>query len=61
MRKVDDDPQLVHALDNGDAEIREPRIRALGAAVAEQVVRVVGQLDAPRSLFVEGVEVVMGT
>ena len=57
VRQIDDDPELIHPLDDGDAELREPGVGPLGAAVAQQVAGVVGELDAAGAGIVERLEV----
>jgi hypothetical protein len=48
MGEVDDDAEVVHLLDCGDAEIAEAGVGALGAAIAQQIAGVVGELNAAR-------------
>jgi hypothetical protein len=47
--QVDDHAELVHAVDDLDAEIGQPGVGALGAAVAQEIARVVGELNAARA------------
>ena len=46
---------FVHALHNGDAEVRQTVVAALGRAIADQRARIVGKL---RDTLAEAVEII---
>ena len=58
VRHVHGHPRLVHALDDGHAEVRQALVTALGRAIADQIPCVVGELGHALAQPVEQIDIV---